>query len=162
MAQIPDQTPGLIKTVKTNQFEEARHKVRQNLSMTCSSVSSEAHIVSSASEETDPEMHRRHSKTQLVTGFKSNLNNICEGTTSGLEEEENIDIKVNGRFTWKTEKKKDAVENDDFSSSCAFERNTLDSSPLHLQLEKEKNASKTLHFELKVENPGKWFCYHEF
>jgi len=157
MAQIPDQSPGLIKTVKTNQFGEARHEVRQNLSMTCSSVSSEADIVSSASEETDPEMQRRPSKTQLVTGLKSNLNNICEDTTSG-----NIDIKVNGRFTWQTEKKKEAVENDDFSSSSAFGKNTFDSSPLHLQLEKEKNATKTLHFELKVENPGKWLSYHEF
>ena len=141
------QSPGL--TVKTNQFEEARNEVRQNLSMRCSLVGSEAHIISSDYEETDHEIQRRTLKTELVTGsssssFKSNLNNMWEGVISCLEEE---DRGVN-------RKKKYAVENDDVSSSSAFE-----SSPL--ELENEKNTMKTIQFELKVENTGKWFCFQE-
>ena len=139
------QPPGL--TVKTNQFEEARNEVRPNLPMRYSLVGSEVLIVSSDSEETDHEIQRRTLKTELVTGssyssFKSNLNNMWEGVTSGLEEE---DRGVN-------RKKKYAVENDDVSSLSAFE-----SSPLDLRLENEKNATKTIQLELKVENPGKWF-----
>ena len=139
------QSPGL--TVKMNQLEEARNEVRQNLSMRYSLVGSEAHIVSSDSEETDHEIQRRTLKTELVTGssyssFKSNLSNMWEGVTSGLEEE---DSGVN-------RKKKYAVENDDVSSLSAFE-----SRPLDLRLENEKDAMKTIQFELKVENPGKWF-----
>ncbi|KAK2548937.1 Serine/threonine-protein kinase Nek4 [Acropora cervicornis] len=133
-------SPGL--TVKTNQFEEARNEVRQNLSMRYSLVGSDAHIVSSDSEETDHEIQRRTLKTQLVTGYnsvKSNLNNVWEGVTSGLEEE---DRGVN-------RKKKYAVENDDVSSLSAFE-----SRPLDLRLENEKNATKTIQFEPKVKNPG--------
>ena len=143
------QSPGL--TVKTNQFEEARNEVRQNLSMRYSLVGSEDLIVSSDSEETDHEIQRRTLKTELVTGssyssFKSNLNNMWEGVISCLEEE---DRGVN-------RKKKCAVENDDVSSSSAFE-----SSPLVVRLGNEKNITKTIQFELKVENPGKWFCFHE-
>lgn len=136
------QPPGL--TVKTNQFEEGRNEVRQNLPMRYSLAGSEAHIVSSDSEKTDHEIQRRTLKTQLVTGYnsvKSNLN-VREGVTSGLEEE---DSGVN-------RKKKYAVENDDVSSLSAFE-----SRPLDLRLENEKNATKTIQFELKAENPGKWF-----
>ena len=80
---------------------------------------------------------------------------MWEGVTSGLEEE-NRGVKLEGRFPWETEKKKYAVENDDVSSSSAFE-----SSPLDVRLENEKNITKTFQFELKVENPGKWFCFQE-
>lgn len=152
------QSPGL--TVKTNQFEEARNEVRQNLSMRCSLVGSEAHIISSDYEETDHEIQRRTLKTELVTGsssssFKSWLDSrippylhstLWKGVTSCLGEE---DRAVN-------RKKKCAVENEDVSSSSAFEN-----SPLDLRLESEKNITKTTQFELKVEKPSKWFCFHE-
>ena len=78
---------------------------------------------------------------------------MWEGVTSGLEEK-NSDVKVKGRFASETEKKKFAVLHDDFSSSSAFE-----SSPVEHRLENPKNTTKTNHFELKVENPGKWFCF---
>lgn len=151
------QTSGLIKTVKTNQFEEARNELRQDIPMDCSSVGCEAHIVSSGSEETDHEIQRRTSKTQLVIGcssFKSNPNNMWVGVTSGLEEE-NKGVNVKGRFPGEGDRKKHAVENDDFSSSSAFE-----SSPSEHRLENEKNTTKTI--QLKVENSGKWFCFHEY
>ncbi|XP_044182670.1 uncharacterized protein LOC114965394 isoform X2 [Acropora millepora] len=93
----------------------------------------------------------RNLKSQLVNGynsFKSNPNNMWEGATSGLEEK-NSDVKVKGRFPSETEKKKFAVLHDDFSSSSAFE-----SSPVQHRLENQKNTTKTIHFELKVENPG--------
>ena len=78
---------------------------------------------------------------------------MWEGVTSGLEEK-NSDVKVKGRFPSETEKKKFAVLHDDFSSSSAFE-----SSPVEHRFENQKNTTKTIHFELKVENPGKWFCF---
>ena len=113
--------PGLIKTVKTNQFEEVHYELRQNLPMRCSSVfgwfrSRYRYLLDS--EETDRETQRRtlvffFKKTHLVTGynsFNSNPNNMWVGVTSGLEEEDR-GVKLKGKFPWGAEKKRYAVEN---------------------------------------------------
>ena len=188
MAPIPDpskkplvsplpgvcQSPALTMTVKTNQSEEARNEVRQNLPMRRSSVSCEGHIVSLGSEETDHghETQCRTSdlfkKTQLVTGSNSvkSIQNMMQAglltlkwafVTSDLEEE-GRDEKLKGRFPWGAEKKRFvyAVENDDDSSSSSSESNLFDH-----RFENDKNTTKTSQSEVKAKNPGKWFSFHE-